>query len=193
MTAQMSDRFIYRQTDYELAGINGDGLFDPAQHGLNPIATCTSCWRGFHCKYEIRDSQLLLRTLRITHGVRERDSERIADAPALSGRRPVRATEEFPIFRSIYEDVDLLVPFTGGLLLARGFIEALYVHMGFHPAWKFREVHELLFDRGRLTQATDRSAEMAKLREDVEGRGECEDPGQLVAWIDRCFSLRYTW
>ena len=45
--------------------------------------------------------------------------------------------------------------------LADGFIQNLYVHMGFHPAWKYREVHELLFEDGRLLHAQDRSAAMA--------------------------------
>ncbi len=30
-----------------------------------------------------------------------------------------------------------LVPFTGALLLGERFITSTYVHMGFHPAWKF--------------------------------------------------------
>lgn len=71
------------------------------------------------------------------------------------------------------------------MLLGRGFIRELYVHMGFDPAWKYEEVHELLFREGALTEAADRSAGMAALREKMRGdplkpgtrasRGEIEE------------------
>jgi hypothetical protein len=195
MTAQMSDRFIYRGEQYALAGVNGEGLFDPKEHGLQPVATCTACWRGFRCIYEVRDGRLLLRALQINHGVKEEEGAwgRPTDAPELWGREPTSGGEGFSFFHSVYENLDHVVSFTGGLLLARGFHSEFYVHMGFHPAWKFSEVHELMFEDGRLTEAADRSAEMAKLREGVEGAGECEDPSRLSEWIKRCFSLEYKW
>jgi hypothetical protein len=53
------------------------------------------------------------------------------------------------------------VPFSGGLLLGQGFIRTTYVHMGFHPAWKFEKVAELLLEHGGVTSTLDRSAELA--------------------------------
>lgn len=46
------------------------------------------------------------------------------------------------------------VPLSGGLLLGEGFIQELYVHMGFHPAWKYLHVIELIFEGGQLHKRT---------------------------------------
>ncbi len=47
-----------------------------------------------------------------------------------------------------FTDSNLPAPisFTGGLPIAADFIQELYVHLGFHPAWKFREVHGIILD-----------------------------------------------
>jgi hypothetical protein len=63
-----------------------------------------------------------------------------------------------------YRPIRVRQPFTGGLLLGAGFIDALYVHMGHHPAWKYTTVLELTFDDGRLTVVHDRSHLMAQRR-----------------------------
>lgn len=55
-----------------------------------------------------------------------------------------------------------VIPFSSGLLLGDGFIRELYVHMGFHPAWKFERVVELIFEGGQLTRSHDRSEQLAE-------------------------------
>lgn len=83
------------------------------------------------------------------------------------------------------------IPFTGGMLLGQGFIDRLYVHMGFHPAWKYTRVVELRLDGGRLVDQCDRSAEMAELRRRIEA-GEVPDPLRSRAdWIQASFTLDY--
>ena len=73
-------------------------------------------------------------------------------APVLFGARPEPVEGRIRLFDVVYKGLRHPVPFTGGLLLTRDFIEELYVHMGFHPAWKYREVHELIFRAGELFQ-----------------------------------------
>jgi hypothetical protein len=65
--------------------------------------------------------------------------------------------------------------------------------MGFHPAWKYREVHELVFEKGKLLSATDRSDEMAEFRRGMQERGigRDPDPDQIEQWIERCFDRKY--
>ena len=48
------------------------------------------------------------------------------------------------------------------MLACEGFIDALYVHMGFHPAWKFEHVEELIFE-GKVDES-----EVGKLRPGME-------------------------
>jgi hypothetical protein len=106
--------------------------------------------------------------------------------------------------RTSWESLDFLcsglrepVRFSGGLLLGDDFLRDLYVHMGFHPAWKFREVHELVFEKGRVVRESDRSAEMAEFREALAGRplgpSNPADLEEVERWIRRCFSLDYKW
>ncbi len=90
------------------------------------------------------------------------------------------------------------MPFTGGLLLANDFVQDLYAHMGFHPAWKFHNVREVLFEAGRLTGDIDRAAEMAEVRtkfiEQAKSSGErVGRPAdvEIEAWIEKCFSREY--
>lgn len=53
-----------------------------------------------------------------------------------------------------YEFKDVPIPLSGGLLLGEGFIQELYAHMGFHPAWKCLHVIELIFEGGQLHKRT---------------------------------------
>lgn len=82
--------------------------------------------------------------------------------------------------------------FTGRLLIADGFIQSLYRHMGFHPAWKFEESWELDLEHGRLTNARDLSDEMRIRRREIE-RGTERDPDDVSqpGWIERTFRLDF--
>jgi hypothetical protein len=77
-----------------------------------------------------------------------------------------------------------------------------YSNMGFHPAWKYEIVHELIFEDGRLTQETDWSEKMAHIRQQFEQEinYEGEDPtipdadaskDEIHKWISDCFSRAY--
>src|SRR5262245_37177060 len=151
MTAQFSDSVTFEGEDYALAGTNGKGLFDPNNHGMKPVGRCSACWRGFLCSYRVDGRCLLPAQLAVC-----------LDEPAraLFGVMPRADEGEIHLFDVIYKGLGHRVPYSGGILLARNFIEELYVHMGFHPAWKYREVHELSFEDGRLVRAENRSDQM---------------------------------
>ena len=81
MTAQISDTFRYREKPHSLAGVNGTGLFEPAQQGVKAFGWSTACWRGFHCSYEVADGALFLTQVNL--GLDEEDS---ASAARVKGR-----------------------------------------------------------------------------------------------------------
>jgi hypothetical protein len=193
MTAQVPESIQYHGQAYSIAGKNGTGLFDPTQHGVQPVGRCTACWRGYYCSYSVDEQRLLLVALRLN-----------ADqpAPTLFGVHPkpqMRSFRghEFRVWDAVYEPLRHAVPYTGGLLLARDFIQESYVHMGFHPAWKYREVHELVFRDGELEHAMDRSGQIAELRRERSNRPL--EPGSLAAaaemerWVEMCFNQEYEW
>ena len=178
MTAQISDVVVYRSKPHSIAGINGARLFDPASHGIRPVMISTACWRGYHCTYEVAEDTLQLATVNIGLGPDDQAAAERGEGPLLFGKSPkrytirghstnvrtgeVKTSWESSDFR--YDNLRAVVPFSGGLLLGHDFIQELYVHMGFHPAWKFRQVHEVLFENGQVVKAADRSAEMAEFR-----------------------------
>ncbi len=210
MTAQVPDLILYRGQKYELAGKNGHGLFDPGEHGMKPGDMSTACYRGYVCLYTVEEGRLFLDELEIRLET---------EAPTLFGVSPPprkgpktekevdawweteHSREEFEEMRAqlnaTYVRLRHPMAYAGGLLLARDFIEKLYVHMGFHPAWKYREVHELIFNAGELVQETDRSAQVEEFRREI---AHCalepdfaEGPEAIGKWITGCFSQDYHW
>jgi len=149
MTAQMSDIVVTRDGRYALVGVSGSGLFDPSEHGLRLGMISTACWRGYLCEYTVEDDQLFLTALELS----------ATEPPDELFGAHVRLGET-----AEYWPIRVRQPFTGGLLLGAGFIEALYVHMGHQPAWKYETVLELTFDGGRLVVVRDRSELMAQRR-----------------------------
>jgi hypothetical protein len=89
-------------------------------------------------------------------------------APAINGVAPTAPEERWMGFNVVYEDLKLPISFTGEMLIGDRFVRELYVHMGFHPAWKYRDVLKLTFERGRLIDKRDVSADVAQLRSQQE-------------------------
>ncbi|HJR44585.1 MAG TPA: hypothetical protein VJ927_03185 [Actinomycetota bacterium] len=185
MTAQAHDRLRWRGGDYLLVGVDGDVLFDPLEHGLNPAPTTTANWRGWVAVYAVRDDRLLLAELTDVGFPRGPG----ASPPALRGVRAVGEREHGP-FR--YEELDWALDFSGRMIVARGFIQSLYRHMGFHPAWKFEESWELDFDKGRLSGSRELSEEMARFRKKIE-KDPTLDPDHEArpGWLERTFTLAF--
>src|SRR5581483_8298683 len=114
MTAQFSDTVEYRAKRYAIAGKNGEGLFDPAAHGLKVVGKCSACWRGFLCTYSVESQQLLLDELAVCID---------ENPPTLLEIRPTPDEGEIQLFDFVYEDMKCPVPYSGGLLLASDFID----------------------------------------------------------------------
>lgn len=199
MTAQIQDAFLYDGARYALAGISEGELFDVTSLGLRPVMASTACWRGYQAVFGLEDRRLVLDALHINLIARDeaKGAATRAEGPELRGVRPTPATERFDFFNNHYEGLKLPIEYTGGVLLADGFIRSLYVHMGFHPAWKYERVVELVFDGGLLTAEHDRSAKMAEVRERVArsdrepATGEIPTRGEVEAFVERCFDRRY--
>ena len=200
MTAQFSDTLQYEEKDYEIAGINGDGLFNPAQYKMKPIWQCTACWRGFVTRYQVENDELHLTALSISltdvdWQNKGRKFPKI-QPPIIEGYKAIdMSVEQWSLFEYYYTNMRLLIPFTGGLLLTRDFIEDLHVHMGFHPAWKYRTVYELLFEKGRLIRSIDISKKMAEIRlemKEVELKPYLDTSEKDVTeWVEQCFTRDY--
>lgn len=172
MTAQHPDRAFYQGEEYSIIGASGEGLVVPQQFGMNPVALTTACWRGFVCTYRVHE-RLVLQELEV-----HTDTE---DAPEINGVAPRVAVPY-----TVYENLNLPLEFCGKLRLASGFIEELYVHMGFQKASAFETVIDMTFDSGRLTEVHDRSAEVEAIRGQFR---EGYDDMEIIRRIEEAFSM----
>ncbi|MEM9940400.1 MAG: hypothetical protein AAF939_02345, partial [Planctomycetota bacterium] len=184
LTAQASDSIEYQGSCFSICGVNGQGLLTPEHFGETPVMMSTACWRGYICTYAIEDSRLLLSGL-----IFRNESNTYA---SINDVNPSRKN----IFEAgEYEGLNEPCPFSGGLLIADGFIRDLYVHMGFHPAWKFETVHELIFDNGKLIKERDCSEFMSQIRQEMSGSkmqpDHTDSRKRIEEWVKQTFTLDY--
>ncbi|MEN0060786.1 MAG: hypothetical protein AAGA48_01485 [Myxococcota bacterium] len=207
MTAQIMDSVILEDDleRYALVGISGKPLFKPEAHGLTPVMIHTACWRGWYVTYQVTHGQLTVLDLAVGLNEAQTALAEAGEGPLLEGRAPRKETYEahvvgkegpqtFDKTEWDYRNVGLPIPFSGGLLLGRDFIRELYVHMGFHPAWKYGTVIELLLREGHVEDVRDVSLLMAERRESVRNAPSPDRPPtrpELEAWIKRTFSRDY--
>lgn len=173
MTAQVSDTFIVKGNTYELIGIDGGNLVNPEQFGMVLEMIHTACYRGFYATYELKKSTLFLCELTL----REKNDNYVL----INDIEPEK--EEY---QATYYNLNLLVPFTGKLRLAKGFIQKFYVHMGFKKASAFKNVLDVSIKDGKIVKVKDRSADAKKQRGEFKKRYESED---MIKGIEEAFSL----
>ncbi len=199
MTAQINDTFRYRKNEYALAGMSEGELFDISVLDLKPSMASTACWRGYQAVFAIVHSRLVLDALHVNllrPGEENNCSEREV-GPVINGVAPSPPRQGLDFFNNHYQGLNYHLEYSGGLLLADGFIESLYVHMGFHPAWKYKSVIELVFDAGILKEEFDRSERMAEIREMVSKSrkkgSSTEKPSddEIKQFVERAFDRRY--
>ncbi len=184
MTAQIPDALLLNDQRLSLVGVNGGGLFEPSAFGMHPFSRITSCWRGFVSEYKIVQDNFLLHRLQINLD---------GEAPLVNGVQSL--APEGGIFNHVYEALDLPVAFTGNLLAAGDFIQELYVHMGFHPAWKYRKVFELVLNEGGVLETRDVSERMEEIRREMVKSpvqpGVNATREQIEKWINSTFRRDY--
>ncbi|MBV9720541.1 MAG: hypothetical protein JO082_01300 [Mycobacterium sp.] len=168
MTAQIEDVVVLAGRMYALLGVNGPGLFEPNEHGLQVHMTTAACRRGYVCEYAVDDERLFLTALRL--GM-------VAPPTRLFG-----ADLRMIGSAATYSALRVPLTLTGGLLLGAGRSHDLDVPMGRHPAWKYTEILELSFDDGGLVAMFDRS--------EVVGRRR-DAPRDCDRWIETAFDRRY--
>jgi len=179
MTGQIPDFIVYDDKEYDLVGVRGEGLLTPQDFGLIPKSPHTACWRGFVMYYECRDNRLLLHAMDVHADT----------APVIKG---VKAKEQGnSSFNYHYEGIDIDVPFSGSLVLAREFIDSMYIHMGFQHPQAFKTVIELIVENGSIADVVDLSKKIKKAREKNPDRNAVPVSAKktdIMKWIRGRFS-----
>ncbi|MBL0058551.1 MAG: hypothetical protein IPP35_05495 [Elusimicrobia bacterium] len=160
MSAQLPDRFFFEGREYDVARCTPHRPLSALGWGLEPYAPHTGCQRGTLAGYRLVGDDLQITELR--YWTRQRLP------PVLAGQSPIQ--EEDPGGRPglLYTDLNTFVPWSGELLLGRGFQWELLRPRGFQAPWKYREVMHLVFDEGHLRAFGNVSKKMAQLRTAVQ-------------------------
>ena len=183
MTGQIPDKLIYNKSSYSIVGLKGEGLPSPFDFGLEPISPHTANWRGFIMTYIIVENRLIVQEMNVT--VKDMKEK----PPLINGVTP--ETQKEGSLHLTYKSFKLKTQFTGKILIAKDFIDSMYVHMGFQSPISFETVIELKISDGTLINVTDFSEIMKDYRKLNISDGKLERSENLHGWIDRTFSLDY--
>lgn len=161
MTAQIPDTYTFDNKEYDFITKSKPMGFNPRYYGLIPNASSTACWRGYWCDFVIRRRRLILKNLLIHN----------ADGyyPPFNGVEPssIEFTDKFDSsekYGHVMYRVNLEMDYTGAIVVGHGFISKYYLHGGFQGAWAYKEVKELVFDKGNVVDVRDHSNEVNVLR-----------------------------
>ena len=133
---QMHHKVVYENFTMKLLDVKGFGFFEPKRYKLEPYSTSTACLDGYICNYTIENGRLLLSKLNIN----------LNEPIPIAGCRP---TEGKSLFKYEYNNLNLVMGFTGTILLGEKMIDS-----------KFKSVLEFRFEAGQLMAKMDRSSEM---------------------------------
>jgi hypothetical protein len=183
MTGQVPDTLIYDKNSYSIAGLKGEGLPSPFDFNLKPVSPNTANWRGFRMTYIIIENRLQLHEMNVTI----EDIER--KPPIINEVKPI--LEKEGLINLSYNDLKLKTLFTGKILIAKDFIDSMYVHMGFQSPLSFETVIELDFKGGKLLRVKDLSKKMKHFREKDISDEKLKPTRDPQKWIARTFSLDY--
>lgn len=209
MTGQIADTVSFEGEIRAISAVDGIGLFNPREHGIEPFAYSTACHRGYHCAYLVDGESLYLTRVHIGLQRPDERAAQLGRGPQLFGKIPQRyivhghrrelmTGKEISSWESPDHRVDGLherMPFTGGLLLVADFIESMRSHHRYHAIYKFAQLHELRFDTGRLLEARDLSAQAQAFRQRHPPRTgdfpKLDEHERVQAWLREHLRCRY--
>jgi len=185
MTAQVGDRFIYKEDNYSIVAISNPIQFNPLDYGIKPVACCTACWNGYWCEYYISKKGIMLQNLYINS---ENDYY-----PKINNVSPEREDKKSFQYMGhhLYKNLNIFIEYTGKILIGKGFIKKYYIHMGYQRAWAYEVLDELIFDKGELIKTVDHSEMAKKLRLELENKAEevQKTSDNIQLFVERSFSL----
>lgn len=206
MTAQIGDIYKKDRQEYTVVAMSAPSAFDPKDYGLEPNCSCTACWRGYWCEYNIDDDRLLLQNLfmfnkngdyPVLNGVSISSAEYVQREAYQGGfkkRNKKIITVERHWGHREYKNVNLPVSYTGRILVGAGFIPKYCINMGFQRCWAYKTLIEFVFEEGILLDCIDHSQTAQELRTEIDAREA--DPshpavGDISQFVEESFSLDY--
>jgi len=187
MTAQISDIIFYSNNQYSIVALEKELPFHPKNYGLEPQPVSTACYRGYYCEYSLIENQLVLSKLNI--GLKE-------DKPAINGIQPQKGKHFETSGFWEYNDLNIPIDYSGGMVIGSQLILEFYIHMGFQRPHSFKEVFELIIDKGKLIECIDHSKRMEEIRDMIGKKRQSKDTSAIShddvsRFVEDSFSLSY--
>ncbi|MHA1212165.1 MAG: hypothetical protein ACTSSH_06870 [Candidatus Heimdallarchaeota archaeon] len=176
MTAQIPDFVIFKEQNYSLVGIRGEGFFDPKNYGLNVTAASTACYRGYSLTFKCINDEIFLDEIVFN----ARDTNLVE----INGIKPEKYTGQLKAFFShLYKNLQFKIGFTGELIIAREFIDEMYVHMGYQKPKSFRVVFRLIIEDDIIKEVKDLFGRMQEKRAE-----DSSDDSNVEEFVTEAFS-----
>lgn len=177
MSRQINDTFYWRNAEYDLVAQTG-GLFSHLDYGIALGEASSTCWAGYHCDFEVTvERGIRLKTLYVDYESNKNT--------AINGVLPTR--RRYGSEDGIYENVDMLLPFTGKLLLGCGPIRFHFDDFYFSsPAWEYCLLYEIEFENGAVTNVKDYNEQTRKFHLAYFTRTEIKRKANDMSVVDEC-------
>ena len=178
MTTQCGDEFKLQNEPFGVYAVSGD-IFIPEEFMLHPIWMDSSCWRGYQAIYRYHDDVLFLNKLEINLMNDNVDYNAIT-GPEINGVLPQLKIAQSELdsvpFNNIYEDVNLQLDFTGGIIIVNDLIQEFYNASEFSAhIWAYKKIYELIFKEGKLVEKRDISEKMVEIRNKLTTKSSNSD------------------
>ena len=115
----------------------------------------------------------------------------VNDPPKINSVEPQQGND---LFKYHYKNLNLKTNFTGRVLLAKDFIESMYIHMGFQRPMAFKTVVEIEIKNGEIISLKDLSRQMEEQRKKDLYKGaypQSNSKKDFEKWVKQTFSLDY--
>ena len=190
MTAQIGDKFEFDGENYSIVAKSASLDFNPVKYGIIPSSSCTACWDGYWCIYNITEEGIFLKDLYIH--AHDNSYPEIEGVAVFSER----GNDFNYMGHRLYKGLNIKMNYTGKILVGSKFIPKYYIHMGYQSAWAYEVLTEFVFENGNLVKANDLSDVAAKLRAKIDEDRKNADFSMrseldLRRFIEESFSLDY--
>jgi hypothetical protein len=157
----------------------------------------TACWRGYIATYAIYRDNLILKKLYTNNG-----NELKNEPPLINNKLPEISVPKGLVdeYKNSYKEfkynnINLVIPYTGSILITKDFIWNRYVHMGFQSPFSYNFLTQLTFKDGKLIADKDLS-EIAKVIREKELKIPEENDDEnyvsnMLNWINDCFDISF--
>jgi len=195
MTAQVNDRFRYNNVEYSLSAIEFPKKFiNIYSLGIKPKMFSTANYRGYEATFAINNNNLVLDKLYTNNGNKVKNK-----APLINNKLPKISIPEdlVEIYKNsyktfTYEDLGLIIQYTGSIIITKDFIVDRYIHMGFQSPINYNVVIQLTFNNGQFVSSNDLSSIAKSIREDkIKSAEQDIKKMNLTQWIEDCFDISY--